>query len=300
MAGSIHHLSREHMVYSLDKSHPPALEIDSGDVVEFETYDARTGTILRDEDSLEQMHPDGANPVTGPILVRGAEPGDGLCVEILGIELADQGFLGVKKGMGLLGHMATKFATKIVNIRKGQVHFDERIRFPVNPMVGVISTTPAGEGIATGMPSPNGGNMDNRYITTGNKVYLPVHVDGALFGLGDVHGAMGDGEITYIGLEICAEVTVRIHLMKGAGIRRPLIETPELWVTTGEHEDLAQAARMAAEEMVELMQEKGGLSFEQAYMLMSGAVDVQICQCCEPGEFPTTTRAVVRKALLPS
>lgn len=300
MAGSIHRLSREHIVYSFDKSHPPALEIDSGDVVEFETYDARTGTILRDEDSLEQMHPDGANPATGPILVRGAEPGDGLCVEILGIELAEQGFLGVKKGMGLLGHMATKFATKIVNISKGQVHFDERIRFPVNPMVGVISTTPAGEGIATGMPSPAGGNMDNRYITTGNRVYLPVQVDGALFGLGDVHGAMGDGEITYIGLEICAQVTVRIHLMKGAGIHRPLIETPELWVTTGEHEDLAQAARMAAEEMVILMQEKGGLNFEQAYMLMSGAVDVQICQCCEPGEFPTTTRAVVRKALLAS
>ncbi len=300
MAGSIHHLSRDHIVYSFDQSHPPALEIDSGDVVEIETYDARTGTILRDEDLLDQPHPDGANPATGPILVRGAKPGDGLCVEILGIELADQGFLGVKKGMGLLGHMATKFATKIVSVRKGQVHFDELIQFPVNPMVGVISTAPAGEGIATGMPSPAGGNMDNRYITTGNKVYLPVYVDGALFGLGDVHGAMGDGEITYIGLEICAEVTVRIHLMKGAGIRRPLIETPELWVTTGEHEDLAQAARMAAEEMVVLIQEKGGLSFEQAYMLMSGAVDVQICQCCEPGEFPTTTRAAVRKALLAS
>ena len=137
-------------------------------------------------------------PIPPPdlILVKGAEPGDGICVEILAIESADQGFLWVKKGMGLLGHMATKFATKIVNIRKGQVHFDERIRFPVNPLVGVISTTPAGEGIEMGMLSPAGGNMDNRYITTGNRVYLPVQVvDGALFGLGDVHGAMGDGEM---------------------------------------------------------------------------------------------------------
>ena len=86
--------------------------------------------------------------------------------------------------------------------------------------------------------------------------------------------------------------------MQGVSVRRPLIETPELWVTTGEHEELAEAARMAAEEMVILMQEKGGLSFEEAYMLMSGTVDVQICKCCEPGEFPATTRAVVRKALL--
>ena len=215
MAASIHHLSRKKIVYSLDEKHPPALEIDAGDVIEIETYDARTGTIQSDEDLLDQPHPDGANPATGPILVRGAEPGDSLCVEILGIELAQEGFLGVKTGMGLLGHLATKPATQIVQVRDGQVHFDERIRFPTNPMVGVISTTPAGKGIATGMASPAGGNMDNRYITTGNRVYLPVHVDGALFGLGDVHWAMGDGEITYVGLEICAEVTVRIYLMNG-------------------------------------------------------------------------------------
>ena len=297
MTGRVHHLAREHIVYTFDKSHPPVLEIDSDDVVEIETYDARTGTVQRNEDLLEQPHPDGTNPATGPIRVRGAGPGDGLCVEILGIELAPQGFLAVKKGMGLLGHMATKFATRIVDVTDGQVDFDG-IRFQANPMVGVICTAPAGEAITTHMPA--GGNMDNRYVTTGSKVYLPVHVDGALFGLGDVHGAMGDGEITYIGLEICAEVTVRIRLLKGVGDHRPLIETPELWITTGEHEDLGQAARMAAEEMVVLIQEKGGLSFEQAYMLMSAAVDVQICQCCEPGKFPTTTRAVLRKALLSS
>ena len=298
MAGSIHHLSRDHIVYSLDREHPPALEIDPGDIVEVETFDARTGSIRSDDDLLDEPHPDGANPVTGPIRIRGAEEGDALGVEILRIDLAEEGYLGVKTGKGLLGHMASGPATRMVRIRDGHVHFDDRIRFPANPMVGAIGTAPAGEGIATAMPA--GGNMDNRFVTTGSTVYLPVQVKGALLGLGDVHGAMGDGEITFIGLEICAQVTVRVHLLKAAGIRRPLIETPDLWVTTGEHEDLVEAARMAAEEMVELMQEKGGLSFEQAYMLMSGAVDVQICQCCGPGEFPTTTRAVLRKALLPS
>ena len=90
-------------------------------------------------------------------------------------------------------------------------------------MIGVIATALAGEAIPTSMPT--GGNMDNRYITIGSKIYRPVQVEGALFGLGDVHGAMGDGEISYIGLEICAEVTVRVNSIKGAGIRRPLIET---------------------------------------------------------------------------
>ena len=82
--------------------------------------------------------------------------------------------------------------------------------------------------------------MDNKYITEGSKVYLPVRVPGALLGLGDVHGAMGDGEITFIGLEICAEVTVKVAIEKGTAPNRPLIETPTHWITTGDHLDLGE------------------------------------------------------------
>ena len=298
MSSKKHHITRSHIVYSLDRAHPPVLEIEPGDVVTFETYDARTGTIQRDEDLLDQPHPKGANPATGPVSVRGAEPRDALCVEIQQIRLADQGFLAVKAGLGLLGHMAENYATRIVRVTDNTVHFGDRIRFMANPMVGVIGTAPADEGISTLFPGPHGGNMDNKYITTGSKVYLPVNVSQASFSLGDVHGAMGDGEITYIGLEICAEVTVKVDLLKSEGLRRPLIETPEYWITTGEHKDMAQAARMAAEEMVHFLQQRAGLTFEEAYMLMSGAVDVQICQCCEPGSFPVTTRAVVSKTIV--
>ena len=131
--------------------------------------------------------------------LRGAEPGDGLCVEIQRIELAEKGFLAVKAGEGLLGHMAPNFATRIVEIRGDTVHFDEEIHFPTHPMVGVIGTAPEGEGVGTGLAGTHGGNMDNKYITEGSKVYLPVRVPGALLGLGDVHGAMGDGEITFTG-----------------------------------------------------------------------------------------------------
>ena len=93
-------------------------------------------------------------------------------------------------------------------------------------------------------------------------------------------------------------MTIQVELLKDAELDRPLIETGEYWVTTGDHEDLGEAARIAAEQMVALMQERGGMDFATAYMLMSGAVDVQICQCCEPGAFPVTTRAVVSKSLL--
>ena len=291
-------ITRDQIAYSLDKDHPCALEIDSGTTLTFETWDARSGTIQRDEDLLDHPHPVGSNPATGPVAVRNAEPEDGLCVEILDIRLADQGFLAVKKGEGLLAHMANEYATRMVRVEGETVHFGG-IRFPARPMVGVIGTAPAGAGVSTGFAGPHGGNMDNRYIAVGSRVYLPVQVSGALLALGDVHAAMGDGEITFIGLEICAEVTVKVELLKGEGTKRPLIETADFWVTTAEGEELAQAVRSAAEEMVELMQKRLGLSFEEAYMLMSAAVDVQICQCCEPGEFPVTTRAVISKEVMP-
>ena len=293
-----HSLSREQIVYSMDGSNPAVLEIDPEDVVTFETYDARTGTVQHDSDLLERPHPRGSNPATGPIHVRGAEPGDALCVEIAAIDLAERGFLGVKAGEGLLGDMAPDFATKIVKVKGDKVIFDDRISFPTRPMVGVIGTAPSGEPVSTAFAGAHGGNMDNRYVAEGSKVYLPVNVDGALLGLGDVHGAMGDGEITFIGLEICAQVQVRVSLLKGLTLRRPRIETSDSWITTGDHTDLGEAARIAAEEMVQLMQEKGGMDFATAYMLMSAVVDVQICQCCQPGDFPTTTRAVIDKALL--
>jgi amidase len=293
-------LTRQQLVYSLDRNHPPALTIESGETVRLETFDARSGTIVSETDLLDHRHPLGHNPATGPIAVENAEPGDSLAVEILDIRLADSGFLAVKDGVGLLGEKAVGYTTRIVPIRDGRVYFSDRIHFPTRPMVGVIGTAPDGEGVDTGLAGPHGGNMDNRYITTGAVVHLPVGVSGALLGIGDVHASMGDGEITMIGLEICAEVTVRIHLHRNIQIKRPWIETAEHWVTTGDNVDPAQALRIAADEMCSLLQSKLGLSFHEAYMLMSARGDVQICQICEPGDFPVTTRAVFPKIPTPS
>ena len=294
-----HRITRDHLVYEMDKGNPPVLEVDPGDAVVFETYDARTGTIRTEADLLDRPHPLGANPASGPVFVRGAEPGDTLCIEVEEIDLADRGYLAVKAGQGLLGHLADRHVTRFAEIEDGRVFFGKHIRFPARPMIGVIGTAPGGEGVGNSFPGPHGGNMDNKYVSTRSRVYLPVYVAGALLALGDVHGSQGDGELSYVGLEICAQVTVRVSLIKDKVLSRPLIETPESWVTTGEHLEMAQAARMAAEEMVQLIQQRLNFSFEEAYMLMSAAVDVQICQCCDPGKFPVTTRAVISKEILP-
>jgi amidase len=288
-------IPRTQVIYSLDKKHPPVLTIVSGETVLLETYDARSGTIRSNVDLLERPHPLGANPATGPIYVEGAEPGDSLAVEILDITLANEGFLAVKAHTGLLAAQAPRFVTHMTRVQDGRVWFTEQIHFPVRPMVGVIGAAPTGEGILTGDPGPHGGNMDNRYVTTGATVHLPVAVPGALLGIGDVHAAMGDGEITMVGLEICAEVTVRVNLIKGVACGRPWIENDHEWITTADDLDPVVALRIAAEEMVQRLQAELDVSFDEAYMLMSAAGDVQICQMCEPGQFPTTARAVFPK-----
>jgi amidase len=293
-------LTRQHIIYSLDKRHPPAITVDPGTTLRLETYDARTGTIRSNADLLDHPHPKGANPATGPIFVRGAEPGDTLAVEILNIELAEEGYLAVKAKTGLLAAQAERFVTRMIPIREGQVIFSEQIQFPVRPMIGVIGTAPAGEGVLTGDAGPHGGNMDNRYVTTGATVYLPVNVPGALLGIGDIHASMGDGEITMVGLEICAEVTVRVDVLKGVPCARPWLETAGYWITTGDDLDPAQACRIAAEEMIGLLGRKLGVGFDEAYMLMSARGDVQICQMCGPGEFFTTARAIFPKISLES
>jgi amidase len=288
-------LTRDQVVYSLDKAHAPAITVASGAVMVLETYDARSGTIRSNADLLDRPHPVGLNPATGPINVEGAEVGDSLAVEILDIRLAEEGFIAIKANVGLLAERAGRFVTRVVAVRDGVVHYNDRIRLPVRPMVGVIGTAPAGAGVSTGDPGPHGGNMDNRYITVGATVHLPVAVPGGRLALGDVHATMGDGEITMLGLEICAEVTVRIHLLKRQLCFRPWIETADAWITTADHLDPTTAMRMSAEGMVALLQDKLRIGFEDAYMLLSAQGDVGICQMCGPGQFATTSRTVFPK-----
>ena len=271
----------------------PVINIVSGDEVVLETYDARTGTIQADTDLLDHPHPDGANPVTGPIYVKDALPGDSLAVEILDTQLASQGFLAVKEGVGLLAHRAKQYATKMIPIVDGLAQFTCQVHFPVRPMVGTIGTAPAGDGVATAYPGPHGGNMDNNEVKVGATVYVPVMIPGALLAVGDVHAAMGDGEVSMVGFEICATVSIRVHVHKRVPLSRPWIKTKEArWVTTGDDLDPAIAMQMACDEMVDKVMQQLNLSFEEAYMLVTARGDLGICQACQPGLFPVTTRMV--------
>ncbi len=286
-------ISRDHIVYSLDKTHPPVATVDPGAEICFETWDARTGTVRSDQDLLNVPHPKGPNPATGPILVRGAEPGDTLIASILDIGLEQQGYTGIRPGQGMLGHLVTDYRTRVFKIADGMVIFNDRIRFPVRPMVGVIGTAPAGEGIGTLHPGVHGGNMDHNDVRVGARVHLPVFVAGALFAIGDIHATMGDGEISITALEIPGTVRVRLDLVKGGAPRRPWIEFPDCWITTGDGPDIVAAIRVAAEEMAALVQQRLGLTPEEAYMLLSIRGDAKVSQCAAPSVVASTARFVM-------
>ena len=283
-------ITRDTIVYSMDKAHPPVATVDPGAELLFETWDARTGTIRSERDLLDRPHPSGPNPATGPVFVRGAEAGDALAVDILDIALAGRGYTGTRPGRGVLGHMISAYRTRLFDIADGEVVFNDRIRFPVRPMVGVIGTAPAGEGVATLHPGPHGGNMDHNAVRAGARVHLPVFVPGALLFIGDAHACMGDGEISITALEIPADVRVRVELVKGERLRRPWIELPDSWVTTGDGPGIADAIRVAAEEMARLLMRRLGLSADEAYMLLSVRGDAQVSQCADPGMLAATAR----------
>jgi amidase len=288
-------ISRDHIIYAFDREQHPVASVAAGAEICFETWDARTGTVLSEHDLLARPHPKGPNPATGPVAVQGAVPGDSLIAEILDITLASQGYTGIRPGQGVLGHLIGDYRTKIFQIREGRVQFNERIQFPVRPMVGVIGTAPAGGPVGNLHPGAHGGNMDHNHVRVGARVHLPVFVPGALFAIGDVHASMGDGEISITALEICGEVRVRLELDKGARIARPWIEFPECWITTGDGPTVGDAIRVACEEMAELLQRVLGLSVEDAYMLLSIRGDVRVSQCCDPATVAATARVVMPK-----
>lgn len=286
-------ITREHIVYSLDRRHTPVAVADAGDELLFETWDARTGSIRSEQDLLDTPHPRGPNPATGPVAIRGAEPGDTLVVHILDISLSKRGYTGTRPGKGVLGHLITEYRTKLFDIVDGTVVFNDRIRFPVRPMVGVIGTAPAGRGVPTLHPGPHGGNMDHNDARMGARVHLPVFVPGALVSIGDVHACMGDGEISITALEIPAEVRVRVELLKSERIARPWIECPDCWITTGDGAGVADAIRVAAEEMARLLMHRLALSADEAYMLLSIRGDARVSQCAEPTMVAATARMIM-------
>jgi len=285
MAGlTLHQLGRERVSYKIDASDPPLLEVDAPAELMIETHDARTGRLKKAEEVMLSA-PDfrdafpKTNPATGPIRIRGAEPGDALAIDVLDIALDDYGFLIVKPDFGLVRNLVNAPVAKIVEVHDGMIAFDQ-LRFPVRPMIGVLATATAGAPIGSAYCGRHGGNMDNNRIRPGTRVHLPVRVPGAHFYVGDVHASMGDGEVCGTGVEIGARVHLRVQVVKGAAREWPWMETPDLLIQSASAPTYEEASEIAVREMIGLLGARLGLSPPDAFMLVSAIGDVRVNQAC--------------------
>ena len=287
-------IPRDQYTYRFAADVPPVARIAPGERVVFETYDASTGRITVAEDLaayLQVRDPRRVNPAAGPVWVEGARPGDELVVTVEAIRLAEQGYIRAAPG-GVLSEGIEGPVAVIVPVEGGTtLLLPGGLRLPARPMVGVIGTAPASGEVLTAVPGPQGSNLDCNLVRPGARVHLPVHVEGALLALGDVHAAMGDAEVTGTGVEINAEVTVRVELLPGAAHARPWIEVDGLIAATGSAPTLEAAVSIATDGLVTLLGERLPLTRTEAYLLVSAYGDVRIGQACAPGGLDATVYA---------
>ncbi len=288
-------LTRDKVVYAMDKNNPPALHIDPGETVILETEDCFCYQITSDEVVLnEDFDYSRINPATGPIFINRCEPGDVLEIIIEKIEIASQGAVEVFPGWGPLGDKVTKAETKIVPIKDGMAIFNH-ISLPVKPMIGVIGVAPSGEPVPCGSPGPHGGNMDTADIVAGNKLFLPVFVPGAGLALGDLHAVMGDGEVGGTGVEIRGEVTIKVNVLKDINLTHPILESEEDYYLINSALTLDEAIKINTEKVVEFIKEKSSLNWNQSYMMAGIATDLKISQVVNPLK---TVRTRIPKKIL--
>ena len=265
-----------------------------GETVRIECLDAAGGFYDAQSTAADiaRMDPDKVNPVTGPIVIDGAEPGDCLKVTIGDFEPSGFGWTAIIPGFGLLADRFTEARLNLWSYEKDAhtpAAFGDHARVPLKPFAGTMGVALKQPGRHPIIPPRHvGGNMDCRDLAAGTQLYLPVEVPGALFSVGDTHAAQGDGEICGTAIESAMNVTLTFDVIKGAAPPAPRFSMPGpvtrhldqsgYEVTTGVGPDLMAAARDAVSAMIDLIATQRGMAPEDAYMLCSVCGDLRISE----------------------
>ncbi len=282
-------------LFSFDKDMEPVLKVPSGETVRIRTKDCFGNQLQGPEDQLSEIDWEAINPATGPIYVEGAVAGGTLKVHIDNIELDAQTSSCTGKDEGVCGDRFSDWATHFCKVEDGKVVWDERLSIPLAPMIGVIGVAPEGEPVNCGTPGKHGGNMDNTAIAAGATLYFPVAVDGALFGCGDMHAVMGDGEVSVSGAEVAGYATVTLTALPELSVPNPLIENETHFGIIVSAESLDKAAELAVQQMVDFLASRTNESEADLVMLLSLVADVRVCQMVDPEK---TVRFMVPKYVL--
>jgi len=289
-----HHLSREadHVHYDWDRDRDAVLSVAPGDTVTVECHDAADGQLPEDATvaDVEAVNAPG-HPMTGPIYVEGAEPGDTLAVDVLGLEHEGIGGTYVSPSETEAGFLPEEFPDGAVytwDLDDDDVaHFRQGIEMPLAPFPGNLGVVPAEPGPHSTIPPRSvGGNLDIKHLTAGSTLYLPVEVAGGLFSVGDLHAAQGDGEVCITAIEIPGQIRLRLRLadrdvdgpaLDPAGPYAPLGDG-SVTAVAGLGGDVNEASREAVRAMIAELASEHDLSRTEAYMLCSAAVDLKVSE----------------------
>ena len=277
-----------------DNANAPVLTVAPGETVTIETVDSSGGQISPDSTvaDIAMLDFGKVNPVTGPIYIDGAMPGDALQVTLEGYRPSGWGWTANIPGFGLLADRFEQPALHLWSYDAETLQpalYGKYGRVPLKPFAGTVGVAPAEPGTHSIVPPRRvGGNMDIRDLAAGSVLTLPVEVEGALLSLGDTHAAQGDGEVCGTAIESPMDVTVTLQLIKGAALPFPRFTTQGpvtrhldekgYDVTTGVGPDLMAGAREAVSGMIDLLTARHGMAPEEAYMLCSVCADLRISE----------------------
>jgi len=270
-------IGKENRTFFFDSRNQPVARASVKDRVVFETVDCFDDQLKTEKDLAHMMDMAHMNPNTGPLFIEGAVPGDILVVKVIDIEPEDHAVATLVPGEGVLQDRAPGPVTKICAIKDRKTVFNEDIVIEPRLMVGTIGTTPL-DRTPTGLPGDHGGNMDVPTMGIGSFLYFPVTVPGALLQMGDVHSAMGNGEIC-IGMECGAQVTVDIEaLIKGRFLPGPMVENEDRWGIVANARTFEDATRLAVRRTAGFLTQRLDMTLEDATLLISTACDLNVAQ----------------------
>jgi acetamidase/formamidase len=276
----------------LDASIPPCLTVDSGDEVVIDTLSGGRDDLGGDVSFVRPIHReimdnvpriDGPHILTGPVAVRGAEPGDTLEVRIKAVELTeDWGYNLIRQHRGTLPEEFPRDNQRVLPIDRQamKTRLPWGVEVPLRPFFGILAVAPPAERgrVSSIPPSDFGGNLDNKELLPGSSLFLPVFVSGANFSTGDGHAVQGDGEMDVTALESCMKGTFQLLLHKGRRLGFPRAITPTHYITMGCDPDLDVAAQKASHNMLDWLVELKGWRREEAYVFCTMACDLRITQ----------------------
>lgn len=308
--------------YAFDWEDEPLLRVKPGESFEIETYDASTGYFKTEADKAVPAKRPGfdrfpplANPIGGPVYVEGAKKGDILVVTVEEIVVDAYSWIAIGPRRGPLGEstrwpeLSGDYTTKIFKhtsgpsgtTRDGTLHFNSKISWPITPFVGTFGVAPDRE-VTTSLDGQGewGGNLDIRDAAPGNKLYLPVFHDGALFYLGDVHASQGDTEFTGTAAETKATTRVRLEVLKNKRIPGLRIEKPASLIAVNANRPLEVAVETATFQLMDWLITEYGFTPTDAYCLVSTCPGfrINVYQMCKIGKLSFVAGAEIPKKYL--